>query len=236
MLTHSFEDLTQSIRVLMESGMKLPNLIKIDRPEAIGSLETAINSTLNAYHSLYDLMNSELGSPIDWYATQELSVILAIRNARHHNKANRIRSLYNFHLQTCDAATDHRKYLYVKFPAEGEGYILDVPISWLDLSTFLNLPREESRMRPASCELIRTYINSTEFEDYTSGKNIDDQYIFINLAPLFLNAGIELFPYIKQHIELESVEAKSFADIFETFTPADTQYHQYIEYDFFLPA
>jgi len=90
MLTHSFEDLTQTFRVLLESNQRLKQLIDIDRAEAVGTVETAINAKLNAFHNLYDLMAQELGKPVDWYSVPELCIILAIRNARHHNKANRI--------------------------------------------------------------------------------------------------------------------------------------------------
>ena len=103
MLTHSFEDLAQTFRVLLESDWKFKQLITVDRPEAVGTLETAINTKLNAFHNLYDLMLKDLGNPVDWYSTPELCVILSIRNARHHNKANRIRSIYNFHTKTCNS-------------------------------------------------------------------------------------------------------------------------------------
>ncbi|TOC16029.1 hypothetical protein CGJ89_25480, partial [Vibrio parahaemolyticus] len=73
-------------------------LISVDRPEAVGNVETSVNAMLNAFHNLYDLMQQELDTPVDWYNTPELCIILAIRNARHHNKANRIRSLYNYHV------------------------------------------------------------------------------------------------------------------------------------------
>ncbi|CAM2994993.1 MULTISPECIES: hypothetical protein [Pseudoalteromonas] len=58
MLTHSFEDLTQTFRVLLESNQRLKQLIDIDRAEAVGTVETAINAKLNAFHNLYDLMCS----------------------------------------------------------------------------------------------------------------------------------------------------------------------------------
>ena len=106
MLTHSFEDLAQTFRVMIESYFKLNQLMTVDRPEAVGTIETAINAKLNAFHNLYDLMLQDLGKPVDWYAVPELCIILAIRNARHHNKANRIRSIYNYHTQVSAAPTD----------------------------------------------------------------------------------------------------------------------------------
>ena len=117
MLTYSFEDLSQTFRVMVESYFKLNQLITVDRPEAVGTIETAINANLNAFHSLYDLMKQELGKPVDWYKEPVLCILLAIRNARHHNKANRIRSIYNYHNQVSEKPTDRRNYFYVDFPA-----------------------------------------------------------------------------------------------------------------------
>ena len=163
MLTHSFEDLTQTFRVLLESNQRLKQLIDIDRAEAVGTVETAINAKLNAFHNLYDLMAQELGKPVDWYSVPELCIILAIRNARHHNKANRIRSLWNYHNQVCEKPTNKKKYLYVNSVVpeeeEGGGYF-DIPLSWSDLDDLLTLPRNESRLRANARDLIRNYLNA----------------------------------------------------------------------------
>ncbi len=189
MLTHSFEDLAQTFRVLLESNFKFQQLITVDRPEAVGTIETAINAKLNAFHNLYDLMHQELSNPVDWYATPQLCVILAIRNARHHNKANRIRSIYNYHTQSCGSPTEKRNYLYVSFPAnpdEEDGGFFDVPLSWGDLDTFLSLPRNESRLRPEVRKLIRSYLNADEFESEAEKRGVNKEHIFSTLCHLHL--------------------------------------------------
>jgi hypothetical protein len=67
-------------------------LLAVDRQEAVGNVETSLSSVLNAFHSLYDAIEKELGDhSVDWYSTPELATVLALRNARHHNKANRTR-------------------------------------------------------------------------------------------------------------------------------------------------
>jgi hypothetical protein len=237
-LTHSFEDLAQTFRVLIESNWKFQQLITVDRPEAVGTIETAINAKLNAFHNLYDLMLQDLGKPVDWYSTPQLCVILAIRNARHHNKANRIRSIYNFHTQTCDSPTDKRNYLYVDFPANPEedgGDLFDVPLSWGDLDTFLSLPRNESRLRPEARELVRTYLNAEEFETEADRGGIRKEHIFFNFVPLTLNAGIAIQPYVKDHVTPDSVESKSFLDLFGSIGAAVTTQHEYEILEFSLP-
>jgi len=55
-MTHSFEDLAQTYRVLIDAYFSLNQLISVDRAEAIGTIETTINAKLNAFHNLYDLI------------------------------------------------------------------------------------------------------------------------------------------------------------------------------------
>ena len=240
MLTHSFEDLAQTFRVLVESHFKFHQIITVDRPEAVGTIETAINAKLNAFHNLYDLMLQDLGNPVDWYNTPELCIILAIRNARHHNKANRIRSIYNFHTQTCANPTDIKRYLYVDFPAgqeDGEdgGDFFDVPLSWFDLETFLSAPRAESRLKPTARQLIRNYLDADQFELEADERGIDRENIFFNFVPLTLTAGVALEPFIKGHVTPGSIEANSFLNLFGSMDAAMTTSHEYQTLDFFLP-
>jgi hypothetical protein len=239
MLSHSFEDLAQTFRVLIEAQFKLGQLITIDRPEAVGNIETSVNAMLNAFSNLYDLMQQQLDSPVDWYATPELCVVLAIRNARHHNNANRIRTIYNYHVQNSSSPSDTSKYFYVNFPAnpneEGGGFF-DVGISWGDFSLLLEMPRSQSRLRSSARELIRNYLNADQFEADAAAVGLSNEDIFINFVPLATNAGIALSPYIRDHIQAASTEATAFLSHFENVAPAITRNHDSEEIEFMLPA
>lgn len=238
MLTHSFEDLTQTFRVLIESNFKLNQLLDVDRPEAVGTVETAINAKLNAFHNLYDLMAQDLGKPVDWYSVPELCIILAIRNARHHNKANRIRSIWNFHNQKCTAPTDTKQYLYVDFPSPPEeegGDCFDIPLSWADLDELLSMPRSESHLRANARDLIRNYLNADLFEAKALELGLSKEAIFFNFVPLSLNAGIALHPYIKDHVKPDSVESKFFLQHFEKTGAAMTTAPEFEKIEFTLP-
>ncbi|WP_338943590.1 hypothetical protein [Paraburkholderia sp. 22B1P] len=94
-VSHSFEDLAQALRILLEahSRAERQGLIRIDRAEATGNIENAVSGVLNAYHSLFDAMSKAQMQP-DWYRTPELALMLVLRNARHHNHARKIRTLY----------------------------------------------------------------------------------------------------------------------------------------------
>ena len=238
MLTHSFEDLAQAFRVLIESYFKLNQLITVDRPEAVGTIETAINAILNAFHNLYDMMNKITPSAVDWYATPELCMILAIRNARHHNLANRIRSIYKYHAQICKNPTDIKEYAYIDFPAPPEeigGDCFDLLISWGDIENLLSLTKKQSRLRNGTRELIRAYVNADKFESKTKSKGLSLDEIFINFVPLCLNAGVAILPFVKNYVKPDSVEAKHFLWHFEHVRPALTKIPEYNVLKFSLP-
>jgi hypothetical protein len=93
-ISNVFEDLSQSLRVLLESHYKthVQGLINVDRAEAVGNVEVALTSVLNSFHSLSDATKKEKSLDINWYGTPELAFVLAIRNARHHNLSNKIRT------------------------------------------------------------------------------------------------------------------------------------------------
>ena len=229
MLTYSFEDLAQAFRVLLESNWKFHTLMPVDTAEAIGTIETAINAKLNAFHSLYDSMLQNGITTVNWYETPELCTLLAIRNARHHNKANRIRSLYNFHRYESDDPQVPESYFYVDFPAPEEeegGDCFDIPLSWYDLDIFLSLPKSESRLRPEAVSLIREYLNSVAFEVAANRHHIPKERIFFNFVPLALNAGIALHSHVSPHVRPDSTEAQSFLRHFETVCPAITKDHE----------
>lgn len=227
MLTHSFEDLAQAFRVLLESNWKFHELMPIDSAEAIGTLETAINAKLNAFHSLYDSMLQNGVATVNWYETAELCTILAIRNARHHNKAHRIRSLYNFHRYESNDPKVPKNYFYVDFPSPEEeegGDCFDIPLSWHDLDMFLSLPKNESRLRPEAASLIRKYLNAGAFESEANRFQIPKERIFFNFVPLALNAGIALHSHVSHHVRPDSTEAHSFLRHFSTVHPAITKH------------
>lgn len=225
MLTHSFETLAQSFRIMIEADWNYKRLLNVDRAEAIGNLESGINTQLNAFHSFYDQMLA-LQLPPDWYLTHELLSVLVIRNARHHNKANRIRTLPTYHRYEVDPPEKEKTYFYVDTPVtEDGGDFFDVPISWADIDEMLSLPRSESRLKPEARERVREYLNAELFETSAQANGFAKEDIFINYVALAHNAGVSLYPYINDKVSPhdDSVEAKYFIKHFETVEYGDTR-------------
>lgn len=225
----AFEGLAQSLRVLAEANMRAlgGGLLQVDRAEAVGNIEIGFDSVLNAFHSLYDAIEKQLGAhPVNWYATPQLSTILAIRNARHHNKANRIRTLYTYHAQT-ERPSQLASYVLVDFPSPEEGAdTLELYVSWSDLDTLLSLPQPESRLRAEVCGEIRGYLNSSSFIKYAEYYELPESSLFINATPLVVNAAATIVPHIGDFLRSLSFESEFFADHFTHVKQAVTSEHE----------
>ncbi len=71
MTPQAFEDLAQSMRVLLESRYSANGLFTVDFTEAVGNIESGFTGVLNAFHSLYDAMQKDgIGSRVDWYGRE----------------------------------------------------------------------------------------------------------------------------------------------------------------------
>lgn len=238
-ITRAFEALAQSLRVLLEADWHANpgGLLSLDRGEAVGNIETALAAVLNAFHSLYDAIEKRIGNPpIDWYASGPLATVLAARNARHHHLANGIRTLYSYHAQEAERPDRMAQYVLVDFPAPEEGAdTFDVYISWADLDTLLALPRSGSRLRPATCQIIREYLDAQKFAQYAAHYDLPVHSVFLNMVPLFVNAAAEIAPHLQGYVAHDSMESRFFMEHFCSVTKADTRAHEVKCGPFVLP-
>ncbi|WP_250519632.1 hypothetical protein [Caballeronia sp. NCTM1] len=237
LLNSAFEDLAQAMRVLLEADWRAHSdgLLFVDRAEAVGNIETAVNAVVNALHSLSDAMQKQLPGAPSWYEIPEAAVLLAVRNARHHNKANKIRNLYNLHVQQASSPTERREYVLVDFPAEEEGAdTFDVYLSWADLDEFLALPSKESHIRAPAADAIRRYLDAPQFLAHAQKHGVSLDRVFFNLVPLIVNAMIKISPMLDGHLNPKSTEAKSFSTLFNFVLPAKTRVHDVSAVHIFL--
>lgn len=229
LISSAFEDLSHSFRILLEqSHFYFPKLLETDKAEAIGNLEASLTGNLNAFHSIYDAMNKEISKSIKWYHTPELCLILILRNARHHNFANKIRSIYTFHNQKYVSQTVD--YLFVNFDKKEDknAFYFNVPISWQDIDDIFELPFEQTRVPVKSKNLVREYLKADLFESLASENNIPKELIFINYPPLIKAAAIKLYPYIKGKIALNSTEVEAFSSMFDGDPEPIIKNHEYV--------
>lgn len=229
-LSVAFEDLAQSLRVLLEANDKAhrQGLIQLDRAEAVGNIEMGLAAVLNSFHSLYDAMGkSGHDSLVSWYDTPELATILTLRNARHHNLARKVRTIYTYYVQEAEKIGHMEMYLLVDFPAEEDGAdTFDVYMSWSDFRELLQLPQQESKLRPTVTSAITQYLGTSRFKEYADCYQLDERRVFFNVVPLIVNAAIKVIPKIKHLVQPRSTESKTFSTLFDHVLPAKTAEHE----------
>lgn len=229
-ITDAFEDLSHALRVLLEANYHAHQggLLELDRAEAVGNIETALAAVLNSFHSLYDAMDKEGHSNlVDWYKTPELATLLILRNARHHNQAKKIRTMYSYYAQEAKKIGRMEMYILVDFPAQEEGAdTFDVYLSWADLKRLFALPAQDTRIREVIADSIRDYLATDKFRNYAADYDIEEERVFFNVVPLFVNAAIKVVPLIKDLVSPRSMEGETYLTLFQHVPPSDTHNHE----------
>lgn len=229
-ISDAFEDLSHALRVLLEANIKAHHgrLLQVDRAEAVGNIDNGYASVLNAFHSIYDAVvkNPDQDS-LNWYHHPELAVILALRNARHHNHSKKIRSLYSYHAQESADMGKMSMYVLVDFPAQEEDAdTFELYLSWGDLDRLLLMPKSVSKIREEVGDGIRQYIGSSNFRDYAQHFQLNEEQVFFNVVPLIVNAAAILVPAISRFITPASTESETFLSLFSSMLPANTKQHE----------
>lgn len=227
MISARFEDFCQSLRIFVEQKMRFQDLFLVDAPEAIGNLELGCKGMLDAFHSLYDAARATAAIKFDFYGSPLCSFVLAYRNAKHHNQALGIRSVHRHAMNS-----ERHNYMLVDFPGgvddEG-GSFVDHFASWGDFSQLFDMPRDRSRLRADTKNLVRNRIAADQFEEFSRENGIPAERIFINTIPMIIGAGSEFIPHLKDQIVPGSVEARHFLWHFEKVSTANFGEPQYTE-------
>lgn len=222
-ISDAFEDLSHGLRVLMEAHIRAHHegLLNIDRAEAVGNIEVALAAVLNAFHSLYDALEKEgYANLINWYETPELATVLILRNARHHNQANKVRTIYTLYIQETKQIGNIEMYVLIDFPpGEEDADTFDVYLSWADFRSLLSMSPQQSRIREPVARSIHNYLGSSKFVNYANRYRFGEERIFFNVVPLFVNAAVKIVPVIKHLVCTRSLESETALDLFQHLPP-----------------
>ena len=225
MISNRFESLAQAFRVFTEQTYRFRPLFQIDAPEAVGNLDHAVEGILNAFHGLYDAVNQNPDCAFDFYSDPLCAFVLSVRNARHHNHANGIRSIY----RCARAEPETVDYILVDFPSldqDGGGTFAEYFLSWSDILEYLNDRRARYPVQTAGAIAA---MGGNEFEPWCLDQGYPLQRIFFNMIPIFVGAGIACTGTIAEHVQPDSVEAEAFLDLFQTDVNADFGAPSYTE-------
>ena len=221
-ISDAFEDLSHALRVLLEAHLRANGgLLLIDRAEAVGNIEAGLSGVLNAFHSLYDATSKHSKINVDWYASPELATILILRNARHHNHAKKIRTLYTYYVQEAEEVGRLEMYVLIDFPAAEDGAdTFDLYLSWHDLKALLELPYSITRIK--SPDSIRNYLGSNSFKSYAEKFGQAESRVFFNVVPLICNAAATIVPAIARYVQPRSTESETYLFLFKDMPQSDT--------------
>jgi hypothetical protein len=217
--TDAFEDLAHALRILLETHIRANagGLLQVDRNEAIGNIESALTGVLNGFHSLSDAMEKgPARGRINWYASPPLATLLTVRNARHHNHAKKIRSLYSWYAQDAARQGSLETVVLVDYPTvEADAQAFDLHLSWHDLKALFAMPRSETRIRPQVEASVRGYIGSDSFATYAAQFQLQESRVFFNIVPVIVNAALTIVPAIKDLIAARTMEAETYLHAFD---------------------
>jgi hypothetical protein len=216
-LSQQFDSFSHSLRFHLEQNFDFFETFDYDQDEAVGNLEQSFNGILNAFHSLYDSARhyeSKVGK-IDFYNISEIAPILAIRNSRHHQAVRPIDGMYQ------DMRKRYGKYIsdypiaLVKFEENG-GRFIEYYLSAQNFIDYLALPNKDNHLSQSSIKNIYEYIPLARIIDDVQQSVEDKNNVFVNAIPMIINAGIRLYPFIRQHVKPLSVESEHFCFHFES--------------------
>ena len=225
MISDRFESLAQAFRVFTEQSLRFHQLFLIDAPEAVGNADHAIDGIFNAFHGLYDAAKAEANDAFNFYDDPLCAFVLTLRNARHHNQANGVRSIYR------RARIEEAKvsYLLINFAAgEGEegGSFGEYYIAWQDVIIALAL---QPARYAASVAARREALKAEIFEGWCAVHGYSERQMFVNLIPILAAAGSACIGPLAKFITPQSVEAEAFLDIFQTVASANFAQQDYVE-------
>lgn len=239
LLDQSFDDLAHALRRLMEADWDArARLMAIDRAEAVGNIDSAFTAVLNAFHSIHDILGNAPGSPsTQWFSIGPLALVLAVRNARHHNHANKIRSIYTRHVQEAPSPDEARAYILIDFPREDsfEG-AFSMHLSWGDLRTYFDMPSRESFLKESTRETIEEYLGSRSYKTYASDHGCEESQVMFNAIAVVVDAGVAMLPFIADRLHTTSSEGHAYRAMFETSIPSDPRQPVIKKMNFRLPG
>jgi len=219
MIDDCFDNLAHAFSKFNATFISSLQLVKIDSKEADGTMNLDFASLTNCFSSLNDaIQKTNSASSLDWRKCPELYTIIAIRNAQHHNHANKIRSIFSHHIHNAHPNTATYTLLDYDTDRDDRGELWHY-LSFSDLLNYLDLPQKTSRLKECTVSLIHDYLCTSEIKNKHSTR-ISTETLFFNAMPLLVNAGIQITKDIQHQIPNgRSDESDCFKSFFLNMKP-----------------
>lgn len=193
----------------------------MSQSEAAGNLDQGLTSILNDFHSIYDAANDDPRISFAWNREPTTATLLAIRNARHHNHAHRIRSLEGYFTRAGRAHPSREYHLVTHGDGDGEMPLFVQALSWSDISDLLDMPFEMTRLSAAKVGTMRAYLGADSIASHIVAQT-STAPVFFDVLPLIVNAAKAAIAVIEPYLEIYSMEGEGFKEHFEDVGVVDT--------------
>lgn len=220
-ISEAFDNFAHALRVNTEHLIRAPELLKIDPQEAAGNLDQGLSSILNGFHSIYDAANDEPRISFAWNREATTATLLAIRNARHHNHARRIRGLEGYFSRGGQDRLSREYHLVTYGAGENERPLFVQALSWSDFKELLGMPYETTRLSAAKVATISSYLGADSIAAHDATQN-STVPIFFDVLPLIVNAAKAAIEVIEPYLEVYSMEGEGFKKHFKAVCEIDT--------------
>lgn len=188
--------LANNLRLYAEAQVRFPELVRVDREEAINNVDRAFEGNLEGFHTLYDVSKDQF----DYFAHADTALVITMRNAIHHRDHPLFRSL----LSEIFLHAEPRRWLGAMFllarhqtagnPAEHYFRLddfrhrLDPDADSRYLDTFLRDGKARKRFQLIASELSfdKIYQKGT-LERYPTAQ------VYLDVVPIFISAVGRVF-------------------------------------------
>jgi len=220
--------LANNMRLYAEAQLRFGGLAKVDREEAINNVDRTFESTLEAFHTLYDVSKADF----PYFGFADTCLLIALRNALHHRNHPLFRSLNT--TIWLDGDADRLRgaaYLLARHRVMGDAPIL--------MRHHFKLDDFCSRLNPALgsqfCDTMlsaeralarfRVISNSLSFERIYERGRLDrypSKQVYLDVVPILISAVARVFKAMHDAgARFRGFDAETYLDPFTTEIAVD---------------
>lgn len=219
-LQQAVRKLANSMRIYVETHIDFQRLVRVDKEEAIDNLDRALESKLEAFHSLYDVSKDRL----DYFSHADTAALILIRNAIHHRDHLLFRG-WNQEMAVDERARNYlgAEFLLIDYPTLGSPskmrYFYKLEDFYHRIDDDMASPYLEKKMGQANRKKLLNQINVNLFFSEIRARAESDRYpikqVYVNVIPIFISATRRVFSALKAAgVEFRGFDAKAYEEPF----------------------
>ena len=224
----AISNLANTMRLYVEAHMRLGELFRVDREEAIHNIDRAMEAKLEAFHRLYDVSKHRFA----YFDFADCSLLVALRNAIHHRNHPLFQSLQS-ELWLCDNPSSWRgaAFLLAKHWIRDEPpAVMEYHLKLEDFRTRLE-PDGPSPFRDTATPiaharnrftLIERELGFEQIRQKATADRYPSKQVYLDLMPIFISAVCRVFKALHaEGVQFRGFDAQAYLVPFTTELEVD---------------